>query len=119
MHSDLYVSVYLIISLSDSIIAVLKSSMTKAVSSWRMLKRFLSVMLNFSLMSVSISCEMSGRYLLAITIFAFLSFKVIISRSKLWSLPTSAFFITHTSLKTSQFAIDDDMINLALGSSVR
>ena len=97
IHSDLQVFVYPIVSLADSIIAGLKSSMVKAVSSWRMQKRFLSVMLNFSLMSVSFSFEMSGRWFLAIQIFAFLSFKVIIATSKLWSLPTSAFLITRTS----------------------
>ena len=45
IHSDLQVFMYPIVSLDDSIIAVLKSLMAMAVSSWRMLKRFLSVML--------------------------------------------------------------------------
>ena len=74
IYSDLQVFVYPIVSLADSIIAVLKSSMVKAVSSWRMLKLFLSVMLNFSLMSVSFSFDMSACWFVAIPIFAFLSF---------------------------------------------
>ena len=65
------------VSLADSMITVLKSSMVKAVSSWRMLKLFLRVMLNFSLMSVSFSFDMSGRWFVAIPIFAFLSFEII------------------------------------------
>ena len=74
IHSDLQIFVYPIVSLADSIIGVFKSSMFKAVSSWRLLKSFLSMMLNFSLMSVSFSFEMSGRWFLAVPIFAFLSF---------------------------------------------
>ena len=63
---------YPIVSMADSIIAVFKSSMVKAVLSWRMLKLFLRVMLNFSLMSVSFSFDMSGRWFLAIPIFELL-----------------------------------------------
>ena len=63
---------YPIVSMTDSIIAVFKSSMAKAVLSWRMLKLFLRVMLNFSLMSVSFSFDMSGCWFLAIPIFELL-----------------------------------------------
>ena len=94
---DSQVFVYPIVSLAYSIIAVLKSSIVKTVSSWRMLKRFLSLMLNFSLMIVSFCIEMSLRWFLAVPIFAFLNFKVILTTSKLWSLPMSEFLITRTS----------------------
>ena len=59
IHWNLQVFVYPFVSLADCIIAVLKSSIVKAASSWRMLKRFLSMY--FSLMSVSLSYDMSGR----------------------------------------------------------
>ena len=98
-HSDFHVLVHPIVSLADSIIVVMKSSIVKAVSSWRMLKRFLSVMLHFSLKSVSFCLEMSGRYFLAVAIIAFLNFKVIFVISTLWSLPTSSFLITRTSCR--------------------
>ena len=58
---------------------------------------FFTMMLNFSLMSVSYSFEMSSRCLFAIPIFAFLSFKVIFATINWWSLLMSAFLITHTS----------------------
>ena len=113
-----------IVSLDDSINEVLKLTMVKAVSSWRMLQRFLSVMQFFSLTSVSFSFEMSGRWFLAIPIFEFLSYKVIVAASKLLPLPTSACHIMscHYALilkRASLIAIDDDVIILALGSFVR
>ena len=83
-----------IVSIADSIIVVLMSSMVKAVSSRKMLMRLLSVMLNISLTNASFSIEMSGRLFLAIQIIAFLSFYVIIAKGKLWSPPPSALLIT-------------------------
>ena len=119
IHSDLQVFAYPIVSLAYSITAVLKSSMVKAVSSWRMLKRFLSGMLNCSLMSASFSLENvwslvpchSNQNILqpqghpchkqtVVTTYACIS------------------HYSHILKRTSPFAIDD-MTNLALGSSVR
>ena len=94
INSDLQVFVHPIVSIADSIIVVLMSSMVKAVSSRKMLMRLLSVMLNISLTNASFSIEMSGRLFLAIQIIAFLSFYVIIAKGKLWSPPPSALLIT-------------------------
>ena len=97
INSDLLVFVYPIVSLADSIIVVLKSSIVKPVSSWRLLKRLLRVMLNISLMNASFRFEISGRQFLAIQIIAFLSLYVIIAKGKMWSLPPSALLITRIS----------------------
>ena len=77
IHSELQVFEHPIVFLADSIIAVSKLSMVKAVTSWRMLQRFMSMMLNFYLMSVLFSFKMSGHWFHAIPLIAFLSFKVI------------------------------------------
>ena len=119
IHLDLQVFVYPIVSLADSIIVVFKSSMVKAVSSWRMLKWFLSIMRNFSLMSVSFSNKC-----LAVGFFPFQSSHSTSLRS---SLPQASlchfqhlhFSYPHILKRASPFIIDDDMINLALASSVR
>ena len=77
-------------------------------------------MLNFRLMSVSFSFEMSGRWFLAIPIFAFLSFKVIFATSKFFfTTDVCISHYLHILKRASPFAIDDDMINVALGSSIR
>ena len=89
IHSYLQVIVYHITSLADSIIAVLKSSMVISVSSWMTLKRFLSVMMSFSLISAFFIFDMSSCWFLVIPVVEFLIF----ATPTLWSLPTSAFLI--------------------------